>query len=223
MMYDFIHLPKAAGTSLRHALQKTGIDVISDYSDPLNSNYLKKIIRTKSFAINVAMIAIKKDVIIFGHHSTSRYKVISNRRLCTFVRDPVDLLCSYYYYSLNKKESSGNHIVNKFDSVEDFLQSRYARLYYNEFYNKMNVNDFYFIGVVEKLAESICLLETLLQVKVDLPKLNVGVINDYNVNVDLVADLKNNNLAESYLFYDKSVEKLNNDLLLTHCLNKDLT
>lgn len=183
MKFNYIHFPKAGGTSLRSQLEQHYPDrLLFDYEhDPVGS----------SNAREVAALISDDIVGVCGHLHPSRY-ADQVEMLFTFLRDPVDNLISIYHFWLDFPRS-GNAIHNRFldekPTIEQFaarypLKNLMSELYFGAF----DMSRFSFIGFHERRNADFAKLSDLLGISLD---------SGYHVNrTDVVHSSSRKQLAE---------------------------
>jgi hypothetical protein len=102
MVVVSVHVPKAAGTTLRHILQANFKDkLILDYGDdPLNPITRVNLDPARYFGDRPVFENHQKIInfAVHGHFHIGRYQSFRKAYRLTFLRDPIDILLSIYYY-----------------------------------------------------------------------------------------------------------------------------
>jgi hypothetical protein len=175
-----IHIPKTAGTAFYHALKK-------QYGSALSPSYKRKHIKTLIEENSQSSTkSFEKYTILHGHVRLDEVGILypsSTAKLITWVREPVDRLISNYYFFKHRLENPEiNPEVfekNKHRINESLLE--YARLDDNRnrmawFLNGINIEDFFFIGVMEYFDQELLTLSKMLDWKhFELPpKINLS-------------------------------------------------
>jgi hypothetical protein len=84
----FLHIPKAAGTSLRDAIQEAAADRVFRAYPPYPENSLK-----------VALQGVKPDSIVYGHMMYGAHvEIETDPNYATVLRSPVERVCSWYRF-----------------------------------------------------------------------------------------------------------------------------
>lgn len=155
--YVFHHLPRCGGTSLRDSIAESK-KVYNDYRMGWGAIYPVKYPITKLG---------KKDCLsghfeLEGYHLFQRYpEIFYNKRfkLFTFIRNPLDLSISYYYYRLKMNQSIDGDIRNHLFNHKNYL----AKVLNVTSENYKTILDRYdFIGIFEKYDESLLRLSYML-------------------------------------------------------------
>ncbi|MFC4634267.1 sulfotransferase family 2 domain-containing protein [Dokdonia ponticola] len=155
-----IHIPKTAGTSFMHSLKKqyghqkvTRID-ISDNRTRINTT-----------PIDNAYV-YKNTTVIHGHftiHSlNNHFSLPPNIPIITWLRDPVERVISNYYYLYKRldeelnEEKKGLNILSKMRrSLLEYAQDERNCNRMSKFLKGIDLEDFFFIGIVENYDEDI--------------------------------------------------------------------
>lgn len=217
--YVFHHLIKSGGTSVFMQLNKW-FQVESDYRSFVSGNqfllfknsntYNKYKLNTENFNSDMCMISHFDTPDTFLH---KRYPEILNNkdkfRIFTFVRDPLGLSTSLYYFSFKTEEQR-----NKYP-LKDFLNYHYntlATLFPCNDKNYKEVLDrYFFIGLVERMQESFDKFAELTGKK----RIVLPVDNKSNKDVQYLNLKKDEKFIEQfkkrnyldYLIYDYCKEK----------------
>lgn len=213
--YFFHHIIKCGGSSLGVALMNWfdfRNDLYDDAADnPVFTGDLNLFLRYK-----YNLETISSDTCIRGHFQHNgifleqRYPEVFNRsdiRVFTFVRDPLSLLISLYYFGRKRMYDYGDATLESMlESTSNFLSKVIpcTRENYKEVLDR-----YYFIGIVERMQESFDLLAKLTGKKA----LEIGMYNtttkDEQVS-KLTDEFKEKIRALNeldYLIYDYCVEK----------------
>jgi len=172
-VYVFHHIPKCGGTSMNIALRKWFF-VVKDYlkySQPERLPYFAQ------HKVNIE--SLRAFNCLCGHfalpetHLKVRYPEVLNNenfKIFTFLRDPLELRISYYYFQIKRGRNpnatleefllrGNNFIARSLDCTSDNYKEILGR--------------YFFIGIVEHLQHSLDHLAKLLgKPKVKLPYLN---------------------------------------------------
>lgn len=171
-----VHIPKTAGTSLRFALQEAyGIRFLTDYKDdrPL----------VNGIEVERERLRVREDIQRFWPEIKSRYDVVhghfradkylfdrDNIRLATFFREPISRTFSLYHQV--QRPTPDRQAPPAAPPYEVFA-SRPEMVYYYELYlDKLQPEDFDFVGITERYAESIALFNRMFDKELDVKELN---------------------------------------------------
>lgn len=196
--YFFVHIPKTAGTSFRNGLEKK-YKVACDYGE--KSEQTSKVVSVNTYEkkdlyrLYEQLLQQKFDW-LSGHVFTAKYQPLLNpRNIITFVRQPIErLYSSYNHYCLHLgyKESFKNYIQDKrfINSQSRFLGGIPIELIGN-------------IGITEKYADSLALINKKLKNKVEYLEKNVRKNEkvDFSDHLDLLRQLNKLDLE----LYNKAI------------------
>jgi hypothetical protein len=158
-----LHLPKAAGTSFRKTLE-------DNYGDKLIFDY---------FNSDVSKLDLSGVSCVHGHLNVSKYyNVNPNVKIITWLRNPLNRIISYYNYWKSRPVNDGNdwHIKFKKESPSfmDFVRNfTFLRNELNIYLGGVNIDDLYFIGIVERYEQDVNVLSNML---------NWAITTTYNTN-----------------------------------------
>lgn len=207
-VHVFHHIPKCGGTSFRRVLVRW-FDVVLDYRDHNDSVEQMK-------ASKKDLNQLRRTHCLAGHwdipgiHLRERYPEIldqkSNYFLFTFVREPLDLKISLYFYELKTRKqlpytleerlfSSSNYMANRFPCTADN---------YKEILSRYN-----FIGLIERYEESMRKLAALVGKKeFTLPHVNKSDRNEEvkKLSPDVIDKFKQQNQLD-YQIYEYCKER----------------
>ncbi len=216
--YVFHHIIKCGGSTVFNHLNKW-FQVESDYRSYITpdefllfkdvNTYNKYKLNTENFTSDMCMVSHFDTMETYIH---LRYpEVIQEKnkfKLFTFVREPLDLRISLYYFTF-KGEDTKNL------SLKDFLKS-HSNLLSNQFpcdeNNYKEVLDrYFFIGLVEKMQESFDKLGDLIGKKriilsVDNKSDKDPQLEELKNDTDFVNEFRERNFLD-YLVYNYSKEK----------------
>jgi len=136
-----VHIPKCGGTTFSDILRRIYGDKYSHVTDISQLNDIDKNMQC-----------------IHGHYyfNPEWLKIYPNAKICTWIRNPVDRLISYYYYWGNYRFGPGvspnhNHLmmrVRKY-SIFEFAKQEYMQNRMFDFIEKISLDEIAFIGEVE--------------------------------------------------------------------------
>lgn len=174
--YVFHHIPKCGGTSAIYALSNW-FHIVRDYRPRImlveeTDEYLKD-------RINIANLKTRHCLCshfeLEGNYLHQRYpEVLTQKtryRIFTFVRDPLELMISLYYYERENGYNSNTTLEEYLVYREDnFMANRFpcAEQNYKEVLSR-----YFFIGITEYLQESFEYLALILnKKKIEVPHVN---------------------------------------------------
>lgn len=204
--FVFHHLPRCGGTSLRRSIMENK-NVFSDYRIGWGSIYPLKYPLAKLGKNDCLCGHFELD----GYHLFERYPEIfcdSRFRLFTFIRNPLDLAISNYFYRLKKNQEVESNIRDSLLRNNNYL----AKILNVDIENYKEIMDRYnYIGIVEHYQESLHGLSLFM----DCDGLIFNKINGAEKNEQLDAikqeDIDKFKLQNSldYLIYEYAIYKFN--------------
>ena len=162
-IYVFHHIPKCGGTTSRHAFKKW-FRVVGDYRTDVSPE------ATEFFLKNTLdLSSLDEDCLLTGHfelegaHLHQRYpEILSNDRfrLITFVRDPLEVAQSLYFYERATRHPYPYHSLSeRLDSLENYMASIFPCTEDNY---KSVIDRYFFVGLTECLQESFDILARMI-------------------------------------------------------------
>jgi len=159
LTFVFIHLPKTAGTSLRHAFEaKYPGRILFDYREksPQTSDVIQELIYRSERpaaerALSVRRFCDTNDIaLLTGHFHAKRYReAFETDRFLTILRRPLDRLLSAY----NRHVRRGQVKI----PFEEFAMTREINLQSSRL-KGIALEDLGFVGLTERYDQSIALL-----------------------------------------------------------------
>ncbi len=212
--YIFHHLMKCGGTSLTIAFQ----DWFSLKLDHIKTDEITvDLNQYLNFKYNLENV-ISEDCIVSHFQSESyflhqRYpEALGNRNkfsIFTFVREPLSIVTSLYYYARKGGSLQDISLIHSIKySKENFLASLFPC---DETNYKEILNRYFFIGIVEKMQESMDKLAKLLNKKRIIVPLSNTTEKDSQmkeITPEFIAEFKEKNKLD-YLIYNYCIEKFN--------------
>ncbi len=201
----FHHIPKCAGTSVNKALEKRFFLIKDSY-------YRKHLFRTN----NITLEKIHNCHLISGHFELTgyylkdRYPAIlqdDRYKLFTFVRHPLEVRASLYYYNKKRGQSLGS-LVEYIFKEDNYIANRFPC---NADNYKDILDRYFFIGINENMQESLDILMTLTGKKrIDIPVINVSKRDDQlnSLSKDVVLKFEKRN-ALDYNIYEYALNRFN--------------
>lgn len=214
--YIFHHIPKCGGSSVKQGLKKW-FKVVGDYIS------VDQLLGNEAVARPKDLSSLNSSYCLCGHFESKynylflRYPEILNNpehyRLFTFLRDPLELRISLYYYEIKagrrKKDT---------ESLEEYLlrsDNYLAKRFPCDKDNYQQVLDRYtFIGFQEELQQSIDQLSVLFgKPKSILTQINLSPRDTQsdNLSTDFISSFKEVNRLD-YLIYNYARKKFQREL-----------
>ena len=161
-MRVFVHMPKCAGTSTIHLMNKYA--GVNDVQWQPNIDFLRSVSRRTELVslYKTKPISVLGNPIIVGHIFPIRYVNQSNLnkefRLVTILRDPIQRLISHYKF-FTENTFNGNYLWECFQlqdgSFEEFAFSAEMQNLYSSYISGVDLNMFTYIGIYEDLESSV--------------------------------------------------------------------
>lgn len=157
-----VHLPKSGGTSVRRCLQEQfGQQALFDYGRGPLGPYA-----------DVVEPGLPDGIrIVHGHFRPKRYDTLGEAFRFTFLREPTDLLLSFYFF-WQTMPFEGQDLHRRFleekPSVVDFAKwAPIRRLTSETFFGEFDMRRMDFIGFHETRHEDMAQLNSLIGLKLD--------------------------------------------------------
>lgn len=210
-IYVFHHIPKCGGSAVKFGLKKW-FNLVSDYIS------IKQLQGYEKVASPIDLSTLNSSNCLCGHFECEynylilRYpEIVENPKkfqLFTFIRDPLELRISLYYYEIKK----GRRDINK-QSLKDYLLSGdnyLAKRFPCDYRDYQKVlNRYTFIGFQEHLQESMDQLSSIVhKPKLLLPQVNLSPrdLQNSNLSEDIISSFKRINKLD-YLIYNYAQKK----------------
>ncbi len=158
-----VHIPKCAGTSFRYVLQRV-------YGRRLWLNY----------GADFSREAVPSDTAcIHGHIPGRAYETaFPEHRIITMVRHPVQRVISNYYHFLHRPDERNpdcRRLHERKLSLVEFAELPNVRNEATRYVAGRAPDDFDFVGITERYAESVLLYQRMLKIEWPLPVLHDNV------------------------------------------------
>lgn len=221
MKIVIVHIPKAAGTSLKNAISdKVGADnIYFDYNRPLAKGDVQ---RKAHCLISSITAKPREEALIFGHFLVGKYAGFNGyyfrRRkeiaYATFLRDPLQRAISHFFF-WKRTAVNGHRVWERFIredwSLERFLLSREHTNFQAKFLWRFPLSQFDFIGLTEYFDDSVKMLGCIFPLLKDLPikAENSNPQNTVGENYKLDSCLKSEFMRRNkldYALYDQAAK-----------------
>jgi len=208
----FTHIPKTAGTSFRYAFTEVfnNNELAFDYSAESHdtTDFVREYIYTKNDFWGLKETLAQKDVkLLSGHFKLSKYcRLFPAKKTITFVRDPLERVLSEYKHFVRNYNYKG--------SFEAFFHDKSFINKQSKILGDMPIPAIGVVGITERYAESLQLINTLYNL--NLPMLSLNKASEQkSVDVVLCEEdrqtvLKLNN--QDQVMYENSLSWFNNVL-----------
>lgn len=161
-MRVFVHMPKCAGTSTIHLMNKYAAE--NEIQWQPNIDFLRSVSRRTELVslYKTKPISVLGNPIIVGHIFPIRYVNQCNLnkefRLVTILRDPIQRLMSHYKF-FTENTFNGHYLWECFQlqdgSFEEFAFSAEMQNLYSSYISGVDLNMFTYIGIYEDLESSV--------------------------------------------------------------------
>jgi mRNA-degrading endonuclease RelE of RelBE toxin-antitoxin system len=160
-----IHIPKTAGTSFTKSLEQNYQKLSYDYGHKISRDVNELISEFNDFNKNLIVNNYKSINCISGHILPIRYKKLYDLdwKFITWLREPSQRLYSSYLHLIrdSKKNDFGKYLVDNRILFEDFVFLPKIKNFYQRFFYNFPVENYFFIGVVERYKEDLIKLSQL--------------------------------------------------------------
>tara|TARA_R100000306_G_C4360501_1_gene134997 strand:+ start:328 stop:1017 length:690 start_codon:yes stop_codon:yes gene_type:complete len=215
-----IHIPKCGGTSLKTIFEKWyGNKLFEHYFDERNAIMPKKHKLKKRFSKKFL-----ENICVYGHFNRNREFGVDDyypeiKQAVTFLRDPLEIALSVFYYNKRLKKEGVNYRNGKIreitSDIDEFLENSnsYIRYFLPKEMTAENVDNFfeqYFVhvGVMEHFQKSVDILSQKLdKAKIIVPHQNISE-RLQTPSKTSIAKFKSRCSFE-YLLYKKALEANN--------------
>lgn len=213
MKIVFVHIPKAAGTSLKEAIcSRVGPEnIYFDYQRPLEKGDLRR-----QYECLLASVSAKPrpESVIFGHFLAGKYGRLNGLHFTkqpgvayvTFLRDPLQRAISHYFF-WKRTPVAGHRVWERFTredwNLEKFLLSKEHTNFHAKFLWRFPLTQFDFIGLTEHFDDSLKMLGCAFPLLKDLPMRtdNNNPENKLGASYTIDAGLKAEFMARNQLDY----------------------
>lgn len=199
-MFVSIHLPKCAGQSLQDSLKSAfGDRIYLDYGDkildPRRETLTYRANRRRKIAGAIQSGKFNVDI-VHGHFYAAKYiDLIDRPKWMTVVRDPLNLLPSYYNYLRRAEHTSLlTETAKQCDTLLDFINKPIFRNVQSKLLGPLMVSDFHFIGLQEHFELTTLCLSAIYGKELPIVDRNVNPAGShYDLSTDeKIAIIRNN-------------------------------
>ncbi|CAH9017715.1 sulfotransferase family protein [Candidatus Nitrosacidococcus sp. I8] len=220
MQAVIVHIPKAAGTSLKNAIaeETESNNIYFDYHRPLAKGNLQ---RNMDCLFTSIKNKPRSEQIIFGHFLVGKYakfngihfKKRPNTVYITFLRDPLQRAISHFFF-WKRTDVIGHRVWEQFTQenwdLEQFLLSKEHRNFQAKFLWRFSLMQFDFIGLTEHFNDSIKMLRIIFPLfkNLTIREENANpnrVGNSYLISPKLAKQFKQQN-QQDYALYHQAID-----------------
>ena len=189
----FIHIPKTAGTSLRHALEREYPNrLLKDYGQNSETSDVIHNIRNNGFDFESYLET--HNVKVFTGHTrlkTNRFHFRSQNIFC-FIRNPIDQVLSHY--------SHHTYHNNYSESLETFVTDKRYQNVQSKYLAGLPLRQIGFIGMTEQYALSLAMINKMYNLNLTELNSNKGIIKKPEPTTDVYELIKINNKTDFELY-----------------------
>lgn len=209
-----IHIPKTAGTSFRKSLEQNYQSLSYDYGHKILRDINELVSEFSDFNRNLVLDNYKSINCISGHILPIRYKKLYDLdwKFIIWLRDPAQRLYSHYYHLIRDFENNdfGKLLVDSEMTFEDFVFLPKVRNFYQRFFYNFPVENYFFIGIVERYKTDLVKLSQLSNIdfiEYSENQNNEKSNNSYYIEPNLLDKIKNYH-SDDYNLYYKILNKI---------------
>ena len=168
-----VHIPKTAGTAFRSILSEHfGARLRLDYVDrPLAPGFRWRRLKQRLTPDDAAIDPERVFDCVHGHFVADKYDIAERPLRCVaWLRDPVQRTISHYTYWKrvpDLRNPDCRALIERNLSIEEFAALPRMRNVMTRFFGRKEPQDFFFIGTVETMAESLVRFNRLTGIAVD--------------------------------------------------------
>jgi hypothetical protein len=209
-----IHLPKTAGSSFRESLQQHfGSALHLDYRDkPLDCP--REQAKARALDHDLQAVDFADTACVHGHFLAGKYAGLAESmplQLVTWLRHPVQRLCSHYYYW---RQAPGDQPITALRrqllaedwSLREFALCPRLQNIYSEFLCGVALQSFSFVGISEFYSDDLQQFsQQMLGVELEPRSVNVGSRADgenYEIDAQLCAEIEAFHALDLQLYQD---------------------
>lgn len=168
-----VHIPKTAGTAFREILAaRFGERLLLDYTDrPLAPGFRWRRLKQRLNPPDGRTGIETAYDCVHGHFVADKYDALDKPvRRIAWLRDPVQRTISHYQYWKrvpDLRNPDCRRLIEQNLSIEDFAALPRMRNVMTRFFGGKKPQDFFFLGTVETMAESLARFNRLTGIAVD--------------------------------------------------------
>ncbi|HEY4989548.1 MAG TPA: hypothetical protein VII09_07065 [Opitutaceae bacterium] len=200
-----VHVPKCAGTSFRHAVDAIfGARAWYNYGSIFSREQASR------------ELVPPGTTFIHGHFLADAFDdIVPERRLVTWVRNPVERVASNYHHFLRSPDMRDDccRILHERNlTLREFADLEWMQNMSTRYQANKSVDDFEFIGIAERFQESMDLFCWMYGFRDPrpLPRANINPdrkADQYDLPPEVAAHIRDRNLSDLG-WYQRAVERL---------------
>lgn len=203
-----IHLPKCAGTSFQQAIKdQLSEDVYLDYGNlitNMSTDAKNKRLLKKKQLINQVINNNFNYKCVHGHFYATKYlDVIDKPQWMTVIRNPYELVPSYYSF-LKRKKLNGPlfKLAREIESLSEFSQHPWFCNIMSKQIYPLKVTDFSIIASLDRYDDFLRQFSGIIEREIPNVRENIGDSNKYNLTAAENNMIYKNNKKDIELYDD---------------------